>query len=496
MVGGRFAVVLVLGLVALGAASVVGKGGEGGPLPVQKSTCWECHSGWTPPLRTPAFLVPGGRVGAETGKELGYSMQVQNAWVQEIRAYTLTVDLTHAPSLNFRSTLPDIKDSKLLVIPGSAPTDPTQGVQAREAHTTLNLSTTPSGIEIKVAPKNTDPKAGPLVTVTLTLPDAAHTKMAKTAAAKGGAVEFKDDELLKALQGASGPLDIGVSLPAFSPADATTGLPSVTDERVGVDENVGFKLDALRQVPLSSPVFVEKGKGLLVGGLEFTVVKDAQDGEEIRFFLNTTNHYKHINTLTKGGDWANWTQDPVVVPVKMEGSKVTLEPASTTVVRLAPQNGPTLVTASEAVGYASAFLLVSSIASGGMFGKASRRGLNHLFGSAKRRVAFHNFLSYGVILAAAAHTVIFILETSFPWTVGIIWGGIAILAMLGLGVTGALQVPMIRRWNYATWRWTHYGMTVAAILFTIVHMLLDGAHFGAVQSAVHWSDPFNHVKAA
>jgi hypothetical protein len=27
-------------------------------------------------------------------------------------------------------------------------------------------------------------------------------------------------------------------------------------------------------------------------------------------------------------------------------------------------------------------------------------------------------------------------------------------------------------------------------VFTIVHMLLDGANFGAVQEAVHWHDPF------
>jgi hypothetical protein len=145
---------------------------------------------------------------------------------------------------------------------------------------------------------------------------------------------------------------------------------------------------------------------------------------------------------------------------------------------------------SEAVGYASSFLLISSIASGGMFGKASRRGLNRLFQSAKRRVAFHNVLSYWLTLLAAAHAVLFLFQDVYAWTQGILFGGLAIAAMLGLGVTGALQVPMIRRWDYATWRWTHYGLTVATLLFTLIHFLLEGANFVAVQNALHWHGLF------
>jgi hypothetical protein len=65
--------------------------------------------------------------------------------------------------------------------------------------------------------------------------------------------------------------------------------------------------------------------------------------------------------------------------------------------------------------------------------------------------------------------------------------------MLGLGVTGALQVPMIRRWSFAAWRWSHYGLAVATIVFTLAHMGLDGAHFSAVQDWLGWDDPL--VKA-
>lgn len=63
--------------------------------------------------------------------------------------------------------------------------------------------------------------------------------------------------------------------------------------------------------------------------------------------------------------------------------------------------------------------------------------------------------------------------------------------MFGLGLTGAFQVGMIRRWNYAAWRWSHYGLAVGAILFTLVHMALDGVHFDFIQETIDWTDPLD-----
>jgi hypothetical protein len=138
----------------------------------------------------------------------------------------------------------------------------------------------------------------------------------------------------------------------------------------------------------------------------------------------------------------------------------------------------------------STFLLVFSMITGGVFGKATRRWQNHLFRSAKRRVAFHNFVSYLLTFFAAAHTALFLWEPGFPWTLGMIWGTGALVAMMLLGVTGALQVPMVRRWNYATWRWTHLALALASVLLTIVHVLLDGANFTEFAEWVGWDDPF------
>ena len=40
-------------------------------------------------------------------------------------------------------------------------------------------------------------------------------------------------------------------------------------------------------------------------------------------------------------------------------------------------------------------------------------------------------------------------------------------------------------------RYPDYGMAIAAIVFTLVHMALDGVHFGFVQEAIDWNDPLD-----
>ncbi|HEX2066002.1 MAG TPA: ferric reductase-like transmembrane domain-containing protein [Candidatus Thermoplasmatota archaeon] len=490
MAGWRLLGILAVALLAFAVAGVVGAG-EGGPVDVKKSTCWSCHSSWTPPLKRSANLVPGEAVAAEVGQRLAYSVQVQNAWRHEIRAYTLTVDLAEAPSLNFASGAAPIRDATLqLTIPGAvggaAPGTPSLSERAAEAP--VNLTVPASSSSLRIAPADPSPVTGPALIGFVVAPDGSVTE--HPAAGPGQPIEVSDP-----FTGQSGSFRVGAKLPPPAPGTPTspTALGAVPFE---VRYSASFELDGLRQVPLAVQTFLDKGKVQLQGGLNFTVVQPAGDGERLRFWLNTTNHYEHTNTNTQGGDWANWTQDPVDVPVVMQGTRVALQPTAVDIVVPQPVNGVTLTTAGEAVGYASTFLIVSSIASGGMFGKASRRAMNRLFGSAKRRVAFHNFLSYGITVLALAHTIMFLVNGDYKWTRGILWGGGAMLAMLGLGVTGALQVPMIRRWNYGIWRWTHYGLTVATIVLTLLHMLLEGAHFGEVQGAIGYSDPFNPVPTA
>jgi hypothetical protein len=217
-------------------------------------------------------------------------------------------------------------------------------------------------------------------------------------------------------------------------------------------------------------------------------------GETVGLELLGHAHYDHQQKDRSDKDDADFSK-PYGVPILVsgDGSQVTLSATAVAGPAPAVHNGATMATVAEAVGYATAFLFLSSTAAGGMFGKASRRWMNSLFGTARRRVAFHNFLSYGLLLAAAVHTALFLVEAAYAWTVGLLWGGLAVLCLLGLGVTGALQVPIIRRWSYATWRGWHYGLAVAALALSAAHMGLDGQHFADLQRLLHWRDPLGQA---
>jgi hypothetical protein len=473
-----WALVALLALASL--AGVAALGGEGGAVPVDKSTCWRCHATWTPPLRqgTSALLLPG--EGAAPGGGLQAALQVRNAWLADIVDLTIGVDLSQAPSLAFRSSTPPLHTNATLLLQPDA----TQPLRATQAGTQVNLTASPSDSRVRIVPLSKDPLLGPQLAANLTYPDGHVVR--RLAPARGAAID-----LPHALDGVVGPVRIAVELPGASASgNLTTLAPPTAPVQATVQVDAGFDYAALRQVHLGFPVALPRAGGIVLRGFNFTVLQAPAAGELVRFEVNSTAHYRHSQP-TGTGDWANWTQAPPLdVPVALQAGRVRLAPATVEVAPPALVNGPTMTTVGESVGYASAFLIVSSIASGGMFGKASRRGMNHLFGSAKRRVAFHNVLSYGLILAALAHMALFLVDGDFKWTRGILWGGASMLGMLGLGVTGALQVPLVRRWGFAGWRWTHYGMAAAVIALTLAHMMLEGTHFGPVQQALRYTDPF------
>ncbi|HUR61708.1 MAG TPA: ferric reductase-like transmembrane domain-containing protein [Candidatus Thermoplasmatota archaeon] len=468
--------VVLLALVAAGATAAVQ---ERGPLPIQESSCWECHSQWTPPLKVPAQVIPLAS-SAKVGSVLPAALQVRNAWQAEMRHVMLDIDLTRAPSLAFVATTPPLHTNTTLTLQP----DPTQPgtTQAQQTAMTLNASATQS--QLIVRPSSTDAVAGPRLVAVLTYPDGRTIR--HLAPGRGQSIV-----LAGALDHTVGPIGVRVELPGLQPdaGNITNYMPPTATVHVTVQADAWFDTATQRQSAISIPVQIDHGKFKVLGGLNFTIMQAAQVGENIRFRLNTTVFYHH--TTSGAQDWGNWTQEPVEVSVEQVGDRVAFVGASAPPPAPAPLNGPTMTTVGETVGYAASFLIVSSISSGGMFGKASRRGINNLFGSAKRRVAFHNFLSYGLILAAGAHMVLFLLDGDYSWTRGILWGGGGMLALLGLGVTGALQVHLIRRWNYDAWRWTHYGMALAVIVLTIVHLLLDGKHFGPVQGALGYTDPLH-----
>lgn len=489
----RVAVVLLLLAAGLGAATLAGAQQFGSEESFNGALCYSCHSAWSPvPMRKMFTLAPAAQELA-VGNPAEYSVTVQEAWVArppwpKLLHFEAFIDLEQAPSLGFVSQQAAI----LGIQKGGTIAPPQTPLNRAEAFVTIDVPPGTSDLVLTLATNSSDAALGP--DLVLAVYPGRDTP---------GPVAFdvRDD-------GARGEperfvIHGGRNITALSPESSTWTVqarlkPTTTDgDELQLDpRTVPFTvtMDAYRNLTGETRQFlvvdrvVEAGQSTL---LPFRLQATAAPGpgEHLLVTVNATAYYPHD---AGGGidDWGNFSKTSRVdVSVGPGGSVLLGELAPDTVAGL-PQATLPLDRVSEAVGYMAAFLIVSSVVSGGMFGKASRRGLNAVFGTAKRRVAFHNALSYFLTLAAIVHTVLFIIEANYVWTLGIIWGGIAILAMFGLGVTGAWQVSMVRLWGYGVWRWTHFGLAVAAIAFTLVHMALDGANFVFVQEAVGWQDPF------
>ena len=480
--------VLLVLAVALPVA-IYAKGGEAGPVDEKATSCWPCHVGWSPPLKTFFDIIPPAEAGAAPNQEFDYVVRLQGVWAPPgdgpyLRLVAPTLNLGAAPSLQFAGGPQPIAGVEL---PGSlnleSPTPP-----VGNAFVVQEIPVGMTVVSVKLQPGDTSP-AGPQLRMNI-YPGATEPggtpKFSERAPAPGQPVEhlFEGNELLDLGYGNWTVEAVADDLPSF-------GVPTAGSQPFKVV--VTARAETGGATALTLPLNTNVGKGasyLFTYGLMAT--KDPGPDEVIGLVVNTTEYYQHKDKGTD--DFANVTKtyaQPLRVSKnETDGRIVVLGPVGGARPP-APFNGATMDTISEAVGYLSGFLLLASIWTGGIFGKASRRQLNTVFGSAKRRVAFHNFLSYGIILAAAIHMVLFIIETAYYWTLGVLWGGIAILAMAGLGITGAWQVGMIRKWSYGVWRWSHFGLSIAAIVFTLVHMGLDGVHFGFVQEALHWNDPLD-----
>lgn len=490
--GVRIAIALLVLVAATGAVTAkMNEITEAGYVDVKDSPCWSCHVSWAPPLREMAALTPPTGVTADVGGEFDYTVRVQNGWIAENIRLEPSIDISQAPSLTFADApQPELANlTEGIIEPDDVPTGTQRG------HVVVSVDAGTSDLSITLRPDNTDPVFGPDLTMRIYPGKDSTNGLPETTVDENG----PGQEEAFTLKGAAaiqeygyGPWTIEAQttpVTAQPNPNAATGVPFkvITDKYYNATGGIQFK-----SLDLGIDNGLEEGQGS-VFTWRLRVVDTPQEGEVLTARLNLTSYYRHADQSYEDVAYTHHRFD---APVVADGGGVGFETDTSTIAVGGPDVGVSLARISEVIGYISGFLVLASIYTGGMFGKKSRRQLNKVFYSAKRRVAFHNFLSYGILAAALVHTFIFLwhwpnIEGNYHWSQGLIWGGVAILAMIGLGLTGALQVPMIRKWNYGVWRWSHFGLTIAVIVFTVVHILLDGGNFGEVQDQVGWTNPLD-----
>lgn len=464
-----------------------------GYLDVRDSECWDCHTGDDIPLRE-MFEVVSSETTSEIGEQFAYEVRVENSWVAELIRLEGGLNIANAPSLGFSSVQPpELGDVVRGTIPVVDYTDTANINEITQVQSAVVVGYVDAGVtdlKITLTPENTDPNIGPQLEARIfpgrtTPSNQPAFNIEADGPGQSAVLHLESGQEIAeegfgswALEVRTTPVGVG-----GSPSNLLSDIKfSVTfDKYYNVTgENVQF---------LSRTVNLEAGQSTAFGWI-LVAQTPPGPGEFVTVNMNTTSLYIHDASSYPDHSYIHRNFN---FAVSDEGGLAKFEGTPQTGAMQNLQLGVSVTTISEAIGYISAFLLVASVYTGGMFGKATRRQQNKWFGSAKRRVAFHNFLSYGIVMAALIHTVLFISpwENSFHWTNGLIWGGIGLLALFALGVTGAIQVPMIRKWNYATWRWTHFGLAIAAIVFTLVHMFLDGSNLSAIQDVVEWKDPFD-----
>ena len=128
-------------------------------------------------------------------------------------------------------------------------------------------------------------------------------------------------------------------------------------------------------------------------------------------------------------------------------------------------------------GFIAAIVVPLAMVTGGVLGKGSRKSVNVLTGGAKKRVLWHAAMSFIIIGIVAVHLVLMLLEPTFAWEKGFLWGMAGLVFMATLGVSGYYQVRIIKRWNYRTWRFMHLSAGVFVFLTMLMHTVVDGSDF-------------------
>lgn len=510
------AIVVLLVLTTVMAVQGAPKNTE--PTGVKDSECFECHQtggeGSGPVLQEvfrifmSSDVFTDGSVTLERGSSLDLTFDIRNWWTAELRGFSGHIDLTDAPAFSFEPAKDPVGGGREGSLPEYEPIEYFQStprtaqvqVDIPAGGTELNLALTPeegTGADLLLrvwAPGANPERDPPLFEQDDAGPGEAETITIQEDPVQGGPYIIEAEET-------PDPASYGIG--AFDPVGFNVDWTLSFDFEAGDPIRSGATLVVLdgqdkteaQSTPISWPV---------------NVVEDITTEQRLRVYMETAAYYAHAPQFRAVDEWLYWNHvEYYITPdeagnihidrVTPDGDRVTEYIIGDEVLAVGPSDEEpdlteelevTMDVAAEVVGYAAAFLLIISLLSGGAFGNWSRHLQQWvIYRRAKKRVAFHNVVSYGLILAATVHMVLFLVEPRYPWTIGFFLGGVSILGMFGSGITGAYQRVMVRGMGHEAWRWLHYLSFVLAFAGAAAHILLDGIHFQEFQAAIGWEDP-------
>lgn len=471
---------LLLGVGALAVLVMVGVPGfgQGVVQPAGEITDAECYGHHKEAGFRSMDIFPEVISEAPKGETFPFRMTIRNPWLHELHGVVGYVNITDAPGLSFPGEKePTIQEPT----PGSFEADATQ-TQSTDVIIPVDANATELFVELVGTPSTLIPidRLGGLKNdydLAIISPD--------------GALVFP-------------PADLD---PPPNPSDpsSTASQPTTTESvRMGYDNlstsaagdwtaRVSFRGAEPGTYTLSYAVYynlskstelrVPAAKPNLMPGetttVEFTInAKDADALQLMRYGGIALAFHDHTDRNTEDeGNYNKWNSFDFVLGTELSVAEIKVEETGIDTL------SPVFRRWAEVLGFAGTFLMIPSLVLGGTFGKGSVDLFNNVFRSPRRRVLVHNSTSFWLLGTSLLHMILLLYETNYGWSHGLVWGGLALACMIGLGITGATQRAFVAKWGFTRWRFVHFAMGILVAVFVLVHMVADGTHLAPIREA-------------
>ncbi|MBI4393472.1 MAG: ferric reductase-like transmembrane domain-containing protein [Euryarchaeota archaeon] len=449
---------------------------EGLEFDTTEANCIGHHSAEDPPLRTTMIVVPDSLSAVPAGSNFTYNVTVVNPWKHELLTPNATLNLTFAPSLVFLGDkLPynDVNEEQM----------------ALSDERGFEFPVDDNATEI-IADLVGEPGQTGTNDWTLTL---YYGTIVPGGAPVGADFPGNGYDTQDALTDASiEPWHDQVRVNDTAFLQGARSVPETTGWIAAVSFDTGppvaaanFKLviDVFYNAS-KNPEKILLGPPILKPGESHTYTFDLRAGQAkgpVKLVYGAVGHPHYLHSTPQAVDDGVFIKqhladfavgDSFAQGTAIVATGITLDPLQ-----------KVMRAWGQVTGFSSLFLIVPSLILGGTFGQASVRTLNKAIGTARRRVLWHNSASFGLLGIAIIHTVLFIVESYYNWTFGLLWGGLATLAMVGLAITGIIQKRLIDDWGYNQWRFVHLSLGILTVFFSLVHTAIDGSHLQFLREA-------------